>query len=224
MKYTTLEERLNERFLKEEETEYEKIINKYLDRNTRKSKVSKYKNKKIDINDLELRELDVYTPGSLRLFVKDGYFTVRFPEKIKGDFDCSDLLLNSLIGCPKEITGTFDCTSNYLETLDGCPERVGKHFICSFNPLKSLKGSPKHVGGSFYAADTLINSLDGIPEIINGDCEIQHNKNLTNLKYAPKEVKGDFICFSCDLDNIDDLPKVKGKIKLDNNKRLNPNP
>ena len=89
---------------------------------------------------------------------------------VKGDFDCSNLGLESLKGAPIEVGGSFYCFNNHLTSLEGAPQKVGGNFDCFKNQISSLEGAPKEVGGDFYYS----------------------RNNLTSLKGAPTEVKGSF--------------------------------
>ena len=49
----------------------------------------------------------------------------------------------NLEGAPEKVGGDFSCSDNQLQSLEGAPEKVGGDFYCDQNPLTSLKGIPE---------------------------------------------------------------------------------
>jgi hypothetical protein len=72
-------------------------------------------------------------------------------KNIGYSLDVSNNVLNSLEGCPEKIEGNFNCSDNRnLENLVGGPVEVDGDYRCERNfNLKSLEGAPKYVDGYF---------------------------------------------------------------------------
>ena len=68
------------------------------------------------------------------------------PEKVGGNFDCSDTNITSLEGSPRVVSGNFDCSDTKITSLEGCPEKVGGTFSCSYTDIISLKGCSEIIG------------------------------------------------------------------------------
>lgn len=161
------------------------------------------------INDLEIVKLERYNPITLKPYIKDGKFIVKFPERVNGDFICSDMGLVSLEGCPKEVTGRFYCHNNNLTSLKGCPERVGKSFFTSDNKIISLIDAPKYIGKDFDCSRNELIDLKGSPMEINGDFYISEN-NLKTLKGCTKNIGGKFDCSNNKLTSLEGGPEKIG--------------
>ncbi len=80
--------------------------------------------------------------------IENGHLRITFGT-VKGEFDCIENCLSSLVGCPIRVDGDFICFDNRLKTLQGAPKYVGGGFFCDYNYLESLKGAPEEVGGHF---------------------------------------------------------------------------
>jgi len=74
---------------------------------------------------------------------------INFTE-VRGNFNCSDNKLTSLVGAPTKVGMDFYCSYNELTTLEGAPKEVGRDFYCLNNPLKLTKGLPEFIGGELY--------------------------------------------------------------------------
>ena len=110
------------------------------------------------------------------------------PQKVDGDFYCSNNQLTSLEGCPQEVGGHFSCSGNELTGLVGCPQKVGGDFWCSGNELTGLVGCPQKVGGTFYCHSNQLTTLKGGPQEVDGNFYCSFNE-LTNLKDIHKQIK-----------------------------------
>jgi hypothetical protein len=84
------------------------------------------------------------------------------PEKITGNFLCSENGLTSLEHCPSEVGGDFSCSHNKLTSLKFCPSQIGGDFLCSENGLTSLEHCPSEVGGDFYCSYNKLTSLKDV--------------------------------------------------------------
>ena len=83
-------------------------------------------------------------------FEKDKYGNIRWtrrggdlagaPQKVEGDFICSDCDLVSLEFGPLEVEGSFYCDRNRLVSLHGMP-RSFSSFSVGQNPLATLDGA-----------------------------------------------------------------------------------
>lgn len=138
------------------------------------------------------------------------------PRIIKGDFDCYNKNLSSLMGGPEQIIkgGSFKCGYNNLINLDGAPIVVDKNFICTNNKLISLKGSPKHLKGEFDCSANELRTLDGAP-IKVGTTFWALNNNLISLEGGPIEVGKDYHVNDKTLVNLKGLPHyLRGKLFL----------
>ena len=125
-----------------------------------KNNYKKYIGKKVNVTgDVYLEEL-----GLKEIPITFG--------KVGGNFDCSDNVLTSLIGCPTEVIGNFYCSDNELKFLVGCPSEVGGDFKCKYNRLTSLKGCPCKVGGIF---DCSHNNKEFTENDVSSLCEIDEN-------------------------------------------------
>lgn len=173
-------------------------------------------------------ELNDYTPDTLKPYVKNGRFTVKFPRILENKkFDCSGLGLKYLDGCPdivnsfdcsynnltslkygpKSVYLNYDCSYNNLIELTGSPSYVTGDFCCQNNNIKTLKGSPNDVCGNFDCSSNDLSTLDGSPEHIGGDFNCSKN-NIIILKGAPLNISGDFICANNKIQfEKNDLPK-----------------
>ena len=110
----------------------------------------------------------------------------------------------NLEGAPEKIGGNFSCSNNHLESLEGAPEKVGGYFDCSGNQLQSLEGAPETVGGNFYCYNNPLKSLKGIPEAENcilpvgftekdARKEVERRKFRKELDVETEETWGDFV-------------------------------
>ena len=110
----------------------------------------------------------------------------------------SDTLTNGMFKWGT-VRGFFDCTGSILETLEGAPEYIEYNFNCSGSgKLKSLEGAPKYVGGEFRCTDCpKLESLKGAPKKVGKNFSCSRCEKLKSLKGAPKEVGGDFWCTNC---------------------------
>ena len=86
------------------------------------------------------------------------------PEKVGGNFYCSNNQLTSLEGAPRGVGGNFNCINNQLTTLEGAPTSVSGNFHCNYNQLNTLEGSPTSVGGNFDCSNNRLSTFRGIPE------------------------------------------------------------
>ena len=106
--------------------------------------------------------------NELKQFVKNGGLTIEFVV-VSGDFDCSHLDLETLVGCPRRVAGTFSCSDNNLVELDGGPLKVNGNFWCRDNKLNYLNDAPEFVGADFDCSHNELTSLDGDLKVIKGD-------------------------------------------------------
>ena len=113
--------------------------------------------------------------------------------KVRGDFDCEDNELTSLVGAPKTVSGDFRCYENELTTLVGAPQTVKGDFNCERNQLTSLEGAPQSVSFSFRCGDNQLTSLEGAPQSVGSYFNCSDNQ-LTSLEGAPQSVGGVFYC------------------------------
>lgn len=142
-------------------------------------------------------------------FVKDGKFIAPFDESIeyKGNINCKDLGLKSLIGCPIVVRGDFSCYDIDLETLEGAPEKVYGRFDCSRNKLTSLKGAPKMILDNFYCSGNYLTNLDYFPSVEPlAWIVIKHNR-LTSLEGIRSFFKGVLDCSNNNLTSLKGCPQ-----------------
>jgi hypothetical protein len=100
---------------------------------------------------------------------------LNIPQKVGGDFYCSNNQLTSLEGAPQEVGGYFYCSNNQLTSLEGAPQKVGGNFSCSNNQLTSLEGAPQKVGGQVHIKykGKIITSIDQLREQLMLDREFR---------------------------------------------------
>ena len=131
------------------------------------------------------------------------------PEKITGNFFCTNTNIKSLANCPREVIGRFNisrndrlktlehgpisvgefiCDDGELKSLSFAPQKVGKSFSCEFNKLTSLEGFPVEVGGDILLSGNKLTSLDHLPMIIHGDLNVSENK-IRTLQDVHKKIK-----------------------------------
>ena len=109
--------------------------------------------------------------------------------KVEGQFNISNIGLDSLEGCPEEVTMSFVCERNNMETLEGGPSVVGGDYRCDYSKrLTSLKGSPEVVGGNFNASDCALVTLEGGPKIVKGSSFDVSFNPIKTLKGAPEKI------------------------------------
>lgn len=94
---------------------------------------------------------------------------------VRGNFNCSHNLLNSLDGAPQSVWGDFKCSFNQLISLKGCPKVIEGGLYCYNNRLISLKYGPKKVMGNLWCYDN--------PMIRGKD---DHILKLNNIEYEFK--------------------------------------
>jgi hypothetical protein len=106
------------------------------------------------------------------------YIPVKFGI-VKGNFNCSNNNLTSLIGSPEQVDKTFNCVNNKLTTLEGLPKYIGGIIILEYNQLTSIKGLSiynlkKSIYRDWYIGlnpkikeDYFDNMLEENPEIIS---------------------------------------------------------
>lgn len=135
----------------------------------------RYNDYKIDDNG------HVYMIGNCKLLrpIKKLPFKI---SKVKGDFDCSEIGLLSLVNSPNSIDGDFFCYDNKLTSLKNGPKTVGGTYSATNNKLTSLIGVSKIIMGHFLCAENPLINFDGISELIDGECILPYNENLPLLK------------------------------------------
>ena len=171
------------------------------------------------------RNIESLTNGLFRWGNVEGNFTCSFtsitslegaPEKVGGNFDCSDCAkLKSLKGGPKIVWNTFNCGGcRNLMSLEGSPESVGSSFICSdCVNLESLEGAPKEVGVGFYCSQcNSLTSLKGSPKKVGGYFNCRKCINLKSLEGAPEKIGERLNCRYCDNLKITDSDRKKYKL------------
>ena len=133
------------------------------------------------------------------------------PREVGGFFSCSNTKITSLKGAPRKVGGTFDCSDTDITSLEGAPWKVDRSFDCSYcENLTSLKGAPQKVSRHFDCSDTKITSLKGAPQKVSGDFDCSKT-NITSLEGAPQKVGGDFDCSDTDITSLDGAPGEVGE-------------
>jgi len=124
-----------------------------------------------------------FTRDKISRFINNGLL-IRDMSRVhvKGDFNCSNLGLKSLIGMPKKVQGTFDCSGNELENLEGLP--VSCHTIkVSNNPIRTLKhldDGQKREYGSFICNETRLANLIGLKNVKINLLNLGRGNNFLN--------------------------------------------
>lgn len=151
------------------------------------------------LNQLGVENYSISDDGTVDVF---GTVDISFKEltripvqfgNIKGDFNCSNNLLETLDGCPHTVGVSFFCHANKLTSLNSSPNSVGKAFICKSNRLKSLEGITDTINGIFDCSENLLTSLKGGPRSVNGNFDCSHNR-LATLDGIPAYVKMVLYC------------------------------
>lgn len=142
-----------------------------------------------------------------------------FPEIIEGDFDCSNNLIDNLIGGPLRVDGDYISKECTLNSLEGAPEKIKRDFIVSMNNINNLIGGPKMVEGSYCVDNCLLTSLEGSPDILFGDFNCSFNL-LEDLKDGPDFINGTYDCSNNDLISLKNGPRMVGIFKCNGNKNL----
>ena len=131
------------------------------------------------------------------------------PQKVGGEFDCSNTKIKSLEGAPQEVS-RFRCMNTRITSLEYAPQKVSGDFICSQTDITSLKYAPQEVGGNFKCSNTKIKSLEGAPREVSGDFDC-FNTKIKSLKGAPQKVGGRFYCPSSRrLSSLEGAPQEVG--------------
>ncbi len=155
----------------------------------------KYKIKKLKIETpYEITDnLVVNFNGNVNLADK-GLTEIPFKMgEIKGDFNCGNNKLKSLINGPSVVSGDYFCDGNLLYSLEGVALIIGNNFDCSFSLLKSLSHGPTHVGKNYNCSNNQLINLEGVPKVIYGDFNCFKNV-LESLKDGPEIVKEVYYC------------------------------
>ncbi|MCQ2574690.1 MAG: hypothetical protein MJ156_01115 [Alphaproteobacteria bacterium] len=141
---------------------------------------------------------------------------------VKGSFDCSKNLLESLKGAPKEVYGSFSCADNKLHSLRFIPKGMRGAVDCSGNPLKSLKYVPKIICGDFHCGNNHeLVSLKSGPVKVKANMYCVAVPNLGSLAYAPKEIGLGFVCSRSGIRDLNGAPsKVGGDFICTDNTEL----
>jgi len=95
---------------------------------------------------------------------KSGFGGIQF-GRVTGSFYCRSIGLESLADTPTFVGGQFDCSNNMLQSLVGSPEGV-EDFYCNNNSLSTLEGAPRTVRGDFFCQSNDLTSLTGAPDVI----------------------------------------------------------
>lgn len=98
---------------------------------------------------------------------------------IKGDFECSDNELTTMVGSPETVGGYFNCSHNKLTSLRGGPDRVHGIYRCTNNHLTDLVGSPKICGSHLLCQRNSLRTLNGVPNTIKGTLDVSDNPELS---------------------------------------------
>jgi hypothetical protein len=174
-------------------------------------KIKKYISKLPIKFDYAMGDFDISTCGLITL---EGC-----PERIDGDFICSNNLLNDLRFGPTEVSGDYDVRQSTLISLGGAPKRIKKDFICSYNQLSNLVGGPEIVDGNYYVDNCLLNSLEGSPIILVGNFDCSYNL-LEDLNDGPDMINGVYDCSHNDIKDLTTGPNSVGVFKCVGNKNL----
>lgn len=174
------------------------------------------------------------TPLSLEEdMVVNGKLAIKFGT-VNGDFNCSNIPLESLEGCPREVSGDFNAENckklislkggpnvvngdffidgcESLTSLEGSPDVVHGRFNCSESGITSLEGAPKEVGDGFFCSSTEITSLKGMPEYLLGTFDCSYCKNLTSLDGGPTWVGKNFWCERSGIESLEGSPEYVGE-------------
>jgi hypothetical protein len=156
--------------------------------------------KELDIQDFTIQEdgtVDVASSVDIS-FLNLDKIPLSF-GRIRGDFNCSNNKLTSLVGAPHSVGISFFCHNNLLTTLEHAPPQVGKSFICKGNRLISLVGAPDTINGSFDCSENRLGSLTSGPVTVNGTYDCSHNR-LPDLEGLPRFMQGAFYCLGNPLD------------------------
>lgn len=121
------------------------------------------------------------------IFEGDLFITYKFEGKslselpfkmviVSGEFDCSGIYIEDLIGCPQNVTliNASHCT---LKTLKGSPEMVGD-FNVEGNLLTRISEGPDYVFGNFIVRENMLKSLDNGPLLIDGEIGLMGNPKI----------------------------------------------
>lgn len=108
---------------------------------------------------------------------------------VEGNFDCSNLGLETLKGCPDIVEGYFKCSNNNLISLEYSPKKVNREFNCNYNKLSNLKGLPKELNSHLSCSMNSLTTLEYIPSHIKGDFVCSYNK-LSSFEHFPLFVDG----------------------------------
>ena len=134
---------------------------------------------------------------------------------VEGNFTCSFTSITSLEGAPEKVGGNFDCSDcAKLKSLEGAPKKTGKDFCCNYcDSLKTLEGSPERVGRNFVCSDCdKLKSLEGAPKEVGNNFHCQECNNLKTLKGAPEKVGNKIFCVNSNNIKITDSDRKKYKI------------
>jgi hypothetical protein len=107
--------------------------------------------------------------------------------KVGGDFWCTGMGLNSLVGTPREVGRHFYCGNNPLATLEHGPLKVNGTYDCRNCGLKSLLGVPADVE-SLWCLQNQLTSLDGGPIRIADTIQATDNP-IVSLSGWPESVR-----------------------------------
>lgn len=108
---------------------------------------------------------------------------------VEGNFDCSNLGLETLKGCPDIVEGYFKCSNNNLISLEYSPKKVNREFNCNYNKLSNLKGLSKELNSHLSCSSNSLTTLEYIPSHIKGDFVCSYNK-LSSFEHFPLLVDG----------------------------------
>ena len=89
-----------------------------------------------------------------------------------------------------KVFGNFDVSDIGLETTQNFPYFVAKNFFAQNNKLRSLKGGPTYVGRQYEVSNNMIKNLDGLPEELYDDLDLDGNP-LETLRGMPKMIRKD---------------------------------
>ena len=155
------------------------------------------------INDQVKHCEQVYNGPEGNCYIYNGHFVwtdnegneIEPPQKVSGNFDCSNTKITSLEGAPMKVHGSFSCEGTRITSLKGAPQKVSGFFSCSYTNITSLEGAPQKVGWTFdcsYCKN--LTSLKGAPKKVRWAFNCSYCKNLTSLEGAPRKVGGEFSC------------------------------
>ena len=120
-------------------------------------------------------------------------------------------------GVPRHVRGNYECEELGLDSLLGGPDAVGGAYMCQHNNLTSLDGIATSITGDLLANNNLIESTNGIPQNVRS-IELGRNRLTSSgdLSYLCDDCIHSIYLYRNPLVDLGPFPEHVGTLDISN--------